>query len=93
MSTRLTWDGGVGPALWHAIRSIGGFPSRKKSLYARLPRPHGVPQIRFSLFGTEGSHNGAAGHVPEATASGILCSEAILTTPLVFRIYASRQIP
>lgn len=50
-----------------------------------------VPVLQFT--GTPGSHNGASGYDPAASASGILYSEAVLTPPIRFRIYRSGLNP
>ena len=56
-----------------------------------LVRSGGVPVPILQHAGTAGSHNGASGYVPEATASGFIYSEVLVELPLFFRIYASRM--
>ncbi len=60
---------------------------------ATLQRASGTPVVAFSHFGTAGSFNGAAAYIPQATASGLLYSEAVVTSVVEFRIYASRRNP
>jgi len=60
---------------------------------AAIERVGGVPSAMLSFSGTAGSHNGAAGFEPEATACGILYSEAAFTLPIRFRIVRSRRVP
>jgi hypothetical protein len=57
---------------------------------ATIERSGGLPVPILQHMGTAGSHNGATGYIPEATASGFIYSEALPTLPLFFRIYASR---
>ena len=58
---------------------------------ATLIRTGGVPDLVMELYGADGSHNGAAGYVAEATASGIIYSEVFITPSPFFRIYASHR--
>ncbi len=58
-----------------------------------LLRSAGLPVAALEFTGTAGSHNGAAGYAAQATACGILYSEALLTPPLHFRIYKSGRNP
>ncbi len=60
---------------------------------ATLIRTGGVPDLVIELYGEDGSHNGAAGYVAEATASGIIYSEVFITPSPFFRIYASHRNP
>ncbi len=60
---------------------------------AVLRRTGGVPEILSSVFGAEGSHNGASGYVTEASGSGMIYSEVMLTEPLEFKIFASHVNP
>ena len=60
---------------------------------ATLKRTSGVPDIIDSVWGTEGSHNGASGYISEASGSGLLYSECILAEPFIFKIYASHKNP
>jgi hypothetical protein len=60
---------------------------------AVLQRSAGKPDSIASVYGTEGSHNGAAGYIDRASACGILYSEVLLEPPLHFRMYASGVNP
>ncbi len=60
---------------------------------ATLIRTGVVPDLIMELYGSDGSHNGAAGYVAEATASGIIYSEVFITPTPFFRIYASHRNP
>ena len=61
---------------------------------ATLVRAGSVPTTILEVPpSTPGVFSGAAGYVSEATASGIIISEAVLTPPVFFRIFASRLIP
>jgi hypothetical protein len=56
---------------------------------AILKKDGGVLVIEQIISGRSGSHNGAAGYIPESYASGIIYSDVMLTAPLDFRIYKS----
>jgi hypothetical protein len=56
---------------------------------ATLKRDGGVLVVEKRIFGRAGSHNGAAGYIPEANACGIIYSDVMPAAPLDFRIYAS----
>ncbi len=60
---------------------------------ATIEREAGVPRSFFTHFGASGSFNGASAYLPEATASGLIYSEAQAVAPIVFEIYASRRNP
>lgn len=60
---------------------------------AQIGRSGGIPQVFFSHFGGAGSFNGAATYVPEATASGLIYSQAQAVAPIVFEIFRSRRNP
>ncbi len=62
-------------------------------LTASLVRDAGVPRTVFELAGPPGTHSGAADFEPQASASGLVYSEVLLTPPLHFRILASRRRP
>lgn len=62
-------------------------------LTASLVRDAGVPRTILELPGAPGTHSGAADFEVEATASGLVYSEARLTPPLHFRVLASRMHP
>lgn len=60
---------------------------------ALLQRTAGIPDVTLRFSGTPGSHNGAAAYVPEAWTSGVVYSEALLVSPIRFRIYLSGRNP
>ena len=61
---------------------------------ALLERVAGVPVLALEVFGTPGTHNGAAGYVEQAGASGLIYSEVDTTQfPLFFRIFKSFMAP
>ena len=60
---------------------------------ATIEREAGVPEPFFTHFGAESSFNGASTYVPEATASGLIYSQAQVVAPIVFEMFASRRNP
>jgi hypothetical protein len=61
---------------------------------ATLRRAEGVPTLALEFYGTDGTHNGAAGYHEQATGSGLIYSEVDTSEqPLFFRIFKSGQTP
>ncbi len=61
---------------------------------AAIQRVDSVPTITLEFYGTEGTHNGAAGFHEAATGSGLIYSEVDTSVlPLHFRIFKSLQTP
>ncbi|MFC1671078.1 exo-alpha-sialidase [Spirochaetota bacterium] len=57
---------------------------------AAIKRNNGAPEIYLTIFGVDGSHNGAAGYISGASGSGILYSEVnIDSEPFMFQIFSS----
>jgi len=61
---------------------------------ASLRRIEGKAATVLEIYGTSGTHNGAAGYHERATASGLIYSEVDTSVqPLFFRIFKSGQTP